>query len=68
MPFWKSTDLGQTLAAPLNIVNVTTGTPVLTSVNQGDVLDKPWLVANPANGDLYLAVTWQKAGGGLGAV
>jgi hypothetical protein len=41
------------------------GAPTLTSVNQTDILDKPWLITNPSSGDLFLAVTWQKTAGGV---
>jgi hypothetical protein len=67
MPLWTSTDYGQTFASPVNIAAVSQGTPPLTPVtvgaNGGDILDKPWLVANPSNGDVYLAVRWLKSPG-----
>lgn len=45
------------------------GAPALVPVDPAvDYFDKPWLVANPSNGDLYLAVTWKKAAGGTTVV
>jgi hypothetical protein len=64
MPLWKSTDQGQTFASPINIAAISTpmsGAPVLTPADPArDYFDKPWLVVDPANGYLYLAVTWRK--------
>jgi hypothetical protein len=64
VPFWRSTNDGESFLPPINAVPDLQPTNVVR-----DVADKPALIVDnypgPGNGDIYLAIQWVGGSGGL---